>query len=128
MWDGHTALEQKIAKGPVKQDGFSLCLTYAHLADGRKCFVVHIASEEPFSGEERKWLGLMGLQEFPACPHLDQRPCFWKVVKEMKSQGHPWEHFDLVHHAFDQLCRHFPEAIRKLKEASEILGGIGLTL
>lgn len=117
MWDGHTALEQKVVKGPVKQDGFSFCLTYAHLANGRRCFVVHIASDEPFSGEERKWFGLMGLQEFPACPHLDQRPCFWKAMD-----------VELIHHSFDQLCRHFPEAIGKLKKASEILEEIGLGL
>ncbi len=131
MWDGHTALEQGVVKGPVNQDGFYFCLTYARLADGRRFFVFHIASEEPFSERAQRWLELMGLQEFGSCPHFDQRPCFWKAMEAKSLHSDPWGHLqqvDFAHRAFDRLCEDFPKALRKLESASEVLAEIGLSL
>jgi hypothetical protein len=131
MWDGHTALEHKVVKGPETRDGFSFCLTHASLSDNRKFFVFHIASDKPLSEFARKWLSLMGLQNFNACPYLEQRPCFWKAIEVPSLLGDPWAHFqqvDFVHRSFDQLCQNFSKALSELEEASQVLADVGLSL
>jgi len=128
MWDGHTALEHKVVKEPVTCNGFSFCLTFAHLPDSQKFFVFHIASNEPLSETLQKWLALMGLRKFNACPHFGQRPCFWKA--EVVSSDDPWKRHSqagVVHRAFDQLCQNFPKALSELRKASEVLAEIGLS-
>lgn len=131
MWDGHTAIKHKIAKSPISREGFTFCLTFATLADGRKSFVIHIASNESLSPDAKRWMEKMGMVEFPSCPYLGQRPCFWKEIELLGRTDDPFAYLQQVHaiyHAFDQLCQRFPEALGKLQEASQILAEIGLGL
>ncbi|MFA4044409.1 MAG: hypothetical protein HZRFUVUK_001195 [Candidatus Fervidibacterota bacterium] len=133
MWDGHTALKHEVVRGPETRDGFSFCLTYTYSPDGERFFVFHIASDEPLSESARKWLSLMGLQNFDTCPHLWQRPCFWKAVneRELVSSSDPWvrrQQVRIVYNAFDQLCQNFAKALSELESASKVLSDIGLSL
>jgi len=127
MWDGHEALKHEVVQ-TVSSEGFTFCLTYAEQGDGRKFFVVHVTSDEPLPTDAKRWMEGMGMVEFPSCPFLEKRSCFWKA-EEFRPSSNPFERcqqVQLIHDAFKQICQKFPEALRKLLEASQTLAAIGL--